>query len=77
MIEFNKIPEQGWKLHTILPWGKYKGSTIEEIGEIDVSYLKWLTGLENVKLHSEVLGYMKIQNYYNERSDEQYDGLPF
>jgi len=54
MIDFNKIPEQGWKLNFVMPYGKYKGITLEEIGETDADYLDWLNSCEGVNLHSEV-----------------------
>lgn len=37
-----------------IPFGKYKNSTVEEVGEIDANYLRWLVENTNLLFHSEV-----------------------
>lgn len=36
-------------LATKMPFGKYKGQTLKQIGEDDPSYLDWLAGLDNLR----------------------------
>ena len=36
-----------YKLDTILPFGKYKGKTVEQVLEIDPTYIRWC--LENIE----------------------------
>lgn len=74
MLDLNKIPAQGWKLDKVLPWGKYEGATIREVGEIDISYLEWLSHLDGILLHPEVLEMLPMNDKWVEN---EYNDLPF
>lgn len=48
-----------FSLQTKLPFGKYKGLTVEAVGKFDASYLLWLNQKTDAEFDDEALAYAK------------------
>lgn len=56
-----------------IPFGKYKGSTIQEIGEIDSDYILWLYDNNIIKPNTELLSHITELIEEQEESREDYN----
>jgi hypothetical protein len=64
-------------LDSILTFGKYKGETIETVGNIDAKYLDWLVNVQELEVSDEVKEKLYGSHEYNDESVDYTKDLDF
>lgn len=50
-------------LSSKVPIGKYKNMTVQEVISMDITYIKWLSTLENVRIDNSIVRQLEVQNW--------------